>query len=96
MADHIKNVGVVIDCDKPLFTPMKEAVQRAMEYVITDHSFVNIIKVHMGEVRADHASIVLKELREMFVAAGADNVVLVPINSYIRDVTVERIEVERK
>ena len=96
MADHIKNVDVVIDCDEPLLTPMKEAVQRAMEYVITDHSFVNIVKVHMGEMRADQVSSVLKGLREMFVDAGADNVVLVPINSSIRDITVERIEVERK
>lgn len=96
MADHIKNVDVVIDCDEPLFTPMKEAVQRALEYVITDHSFVNIVKVHTGELRADHTSMFLKELRKMFVDAGADNVILVPINSCIRDVTVERIEVERK
>jgi hypothetical protein len=96
MADHIKNVDIVIDGDEPLLTPMKEAVRRAMEYVITDHSFVNIVKVHMGEVRADQASIVLKELQKLFSVAGADNVVIVPISSYIRDVTVERIEVERK
>ena len=72
-------------------------MERAVESVIGDLSFVNLISVHLSDcLSAENAHTLLKGLRQMFLDAGVTNAIFVPINGTIKGITIDKIEVERK
>lgn len=76
---------------------IKEVAEKCLGDVASNHSFVNLIKVTVNDaVRESEVSHLMASLHKMFIEAGVSNAVLVPINSSIRDITVDKIEVEHK
>lgn len=94
----IQCVNLVVDHSEEIAEDaLKMATERAIVDVAPEHSFINLVKVHISDaVRADQANQLLKNIMKMFHEAGADNVVILPINKGIQNVTIERIEVEHR
>ena len=75
---------------------VKEAIDRGFAGVdLADGEPVYLVKIHIGNMRADQAFQVVKHIRDDFVAQGLTNCMYVPIcESGIQDI--EIIEVPRE
>lgn len=94
---NIQCIGMTIEhSDGIEKEDIERAVERATASVVNDHSFINLVKVHTGDMPAEGVNVMLKNIMKLFKDAGANNVVILPINECIHDVTVEKIEVEHK
>ena len=68
-----------------------QIVTNAVSKCNTDNGFVNLVKVHVGNVRMKQLSDILKYLHDALESHGIDNVILIPISDCVTDITIEEI-----
>lgn len=73
---------------------VREAVSRGFAGINRDTSFVNLVKVSIGNIRADRLAKLMEYLRKDFARQGIENCIFVPLHDAgIQDITVDCVEV---
>jgi hypothetical protein len=96
MTLHIKNLTLdVADIEQK--EDWEKAVSRAFESVPYEAGFVNLVKVKLPDLPMDKVQFILRHIKEDLAEQGLTNCVFVPIHPQgIRDISIERIELDNK
>jgi len=93
---NIKNLTINL-ADNVQREDWENAVYHAFESVSSDAEFINLVKVKLPNVPMDKAHFIFRQLKEAFTEQGLTNCVFVPIHPQgIRDISIERIELDNK
>ena len=89
----INNLTITSHDDFDVST-IESVMQRAYESINTEANHVNLVKINIGNMRADQFQIALRYLHDAFQDKGLDSCIFVPISEQgIQDIAIDRIEV---
>ncbi len=92
---NIKNLTLEV-ADSTKIADIANTVNKAAEQISLDASFINLIKVNLGNATEEQVKTVLSQMAELLSKLGLHNCMLVPILTYgIQDITIERLEIDR-
>ena len=92
---NIKNLTLEV-ADGAKIADIANTVNKAAEQISLDASFINLIKVNLGNATEEQVKTVLSQMAEILSELGLHNCMLVPILTYgIQDITIERLEIDR-
>lgn len=73
-----------------------KTIINAVEQISLDATFINLIKVKVGNAPAEQVKTVLKQLADVLFNMGLQNCMLIPLQPQgIQDITIERLEIDR-
>ena len=92
---HIKDLVLDVADGCPV-KDVGATIAKAAEQVTLDASFINLIKVNLGNATKEQVKTVLSQIAEILSELGLHNCMLVPILTYgIQDITIEKLEIDR-
>lgn len=92
---NIKNLTLEV-AEGAKIADIANTINKAVEQISLDASFVNLIKVNLGNATEEQTKTVLSQMAELLAKLGLYNCLIVPILTYgIQDITIERLEIDR-
>ncbi|MBO5424082.1 MAG: hypothetical protein J6A25_01055 [Lachnospiraceae bacterium] len=92
---NIKNLTLEV-ADGAKIADIANIVNKAVEQISLDASFVNLIKVDLGNAPAESIRLVLDSINDTLSTLGVYNCMIVPLTTRgIQDITIERLEIDR-
>ena len=92
---HIKDLVLDVADGCPV-KEVEAAIAKAVEQVTLDASFINLVKVNLGDAPAAGIKRALDSMIDTFLKLGISNCVFVPLTTNgIQDITIEKLEIDR-